>query len=350
MKCNICGKEFGKGDNSQNCGADKVSALGEFSGYSTPNNKPTTVKDNISSPSSQHLEPVISQICWKCGEIIPLGKFCPACGQKLFRICPNCKTEYSSQYHICPNCGTNHIEYEKATQEDRNKKQEQLLRQEKRQATSDAIRRREIEHEKIHIRISSANRVLCFFVAAVFFIATSIAIGLLCSLVLFPSPPPSPSGAAAPGPSFSPLFAFILSGMLTFFLSKRFNKIWKEKKIANMEQFLFWRRFTRTEQRITAVDSKNATISFEEKNGKGMAKYVPEVASLRVAESSYFIIKSKTRQIKELQFVFDDYGCHSLQCEPGSYDNWRWTGLASEIKFKTMSSVDIASITITYAE
>ena len=91
MKCNKCGQEFGKGTNCQYCGADKVAALGEFSGYSTPNNKPTTVKDSISSPASQHIEPITSQICWKCGEIIPLGKFCPVCGQALVRECPNAR-------------------------------------------------------------------------------------------------------------------------------------------------------------------------------------------------------------------------------------------------------------------
>ena len=112
MRCNKCGQEFGKGDTCQHCGADKVSALGEFSGYSTPNNKQTTVKNSISSPASQHIEPITSQICWKCGEIIPLGKFCPVCGQDLFQVCPKCQTQYSSQYHICPNCGTNHIEFE----------------------------------------------------------------------------------------------------------------------------------------------------------------------------------------------------------------------------------------------
>ena len=111
MKCNKCGQEFGKGDTCQHCGADKVAALGEFSGYSTPKTKQTTVKDSISSPSSQHIEPITSQICWKCGEIIPLGKFCPACGQLLIHECPKCKTVYSAQYNICPNCGTNITSY-----------------------------------------------------------------------------------------------------------------------------------------------------------------------------------------------------------------------------------------------
>ena len=120
MKCNRCGQEFGKGNICQHCGADKVAALGEFSGYSTPKKRATKksqqmIDNQAATPSPQHVEPPIStQICWKCGEIIPLGNFCPVCGQELFRKCPQCGNQYSSQYHICPNCGTNHLEYEKA--------------------------------------------------------------------------------------------------------------------------------------------------------------------------------------------------------------------------------------------
>ena len=120
MKCNRCGQEFGKGNICQHCGADKVAALGEFSGYSTPKKRATKksrqmIDNQAATPSPQHVEPPIStQICWKCGEIIPLGNYCPVCGQELFRKCPQCGNQYSSQYHICPNCGTNHLEYEKA--------------------------------------------------------------------------------------------------------------------------------------------------------------------------------------------------------------------------------------------
>ena len=112
MKCNKCGEEFGKGETCQNCGADKVSALGEFSGYSTPKARSANGTKATSSPSAPSLEPVTSQICWKCGEIIPMGKFCPVCGQALVRECPKCKKEYSTQYDICPHCGTNYIVFQ----------------------------------------------------------------------------------------------------------------------------------------------------------------------------------------------------------------------------------------------
>lgn len=120
MKCNKCGQEFGKGETCQNCGADKVSALGEFSGYSTPKARPANGTKATSSPSAPFIEPVASQICWKCGEIIPMGKFCPACGQQLLQKCPKCKESYSAKYNICPNCGTNRLTYKLP-------KQEQLL-------------------------------------------------------------------------------------------------------------------------------------------------------------------------------------------------------------------------------
>ncbi len=117
MKCNKCGLEFGKGETCQHCGADKVSALGEFTGYSSLRHNSENVTKATSSPITTHLEPVTSQICWKCGEIIPLGHFCPACGQQLLRKCPKCKKSYSAKYSICPNCGTNYFTYQPSMQE-----------------------------------------------------------------------------------------------------------------------------------------------------------------------------------------------------------------------------------------
>ena len=122
MKCNKCGLEFGKGETCQHCGADKVSALGEFSGYSTPKANSANTTKAKSPASIPRIEPTSSQLCWKCGEIIPHGNFCPVCGQELFRVCPKCNAKYSSQYHICPNCGTNHLDYEKAQALERERK------------------------------------------------------------------------------------------------------------------------------------------------------------------------------------------------------------------------------------
>ena len=165
MKCNKCGEEFGKGETCQNCGADKVSALGKFTGYTTP--KPRSIKKAIATPSpspstsisSPQVEPVSSQVCWKCGEIIPLGNFCPACGQELFRICPNCKTKYSSQYHICSNCGTDHRKYEKEQELERvrQKKREEEQKEEERRASLRASKIKQYQSYKVFASVIGAQ-------------------------------------------------------------------------------------------------------------------------------------------------------------------------------------------------
>ena len=163
MKCNKCGEEFGKGETCQNCGADKVSALGKFTGYTTP--KPRSIKKAIATPSpststsSPQVEPVSSQVCWKCGEIIPLGNFCPACGQELFRICPNGKTKYSSQYHICSNCGTDHRKYEKEQELERvrQKKREEEQKEEERRASLRASKIKQYKSYEVFASVIGAQ-------------------------------------------------------------------------------------------------------------------------------------------------------------------------------------------------
>ena len=163
MKCNKCGEEFGKGETCQNCGADKVSALGKFTGYTTP--KPRSIKKAIATPSpststsSPQVEPVSSQVCWKCGEIIPLGNFCPACGKELFRICPNCKTKYSSQYHICSNCGTDHRKYEKEQELERvrQKKIEEEQKEEERRASLRASKIKQYKSYEVFASVIGAQ-------------------------------------------------------------------------------------------------------------------------------------------------------------------------------------------------
>ena len=111
MKCSICHKEFGEGVKCQHCGTDRVTALGNYQGYS-PNVKSVNDSNNntqstdISSPQKGF------DICYSCGEVIPAGsKFCPICGKQLFIECPKCHQKYFAQYKFCPNCGTNRIEY-----------------------------------------------------------------------------------------------------------------------------------------------------------------------------------------------------------------------------------------------
>ena len=118
MKCTICGKEFGEGATCQNCGVDRVTGLGNYSGYSAP----STVSSKASVPQSVNphqnvtIEPKIvkvdSIVCYSCGEIIPAdSKFCPHCSKDLWVKCPQCGKTYSSQYPACQYCGTNRAEY-----------------------------------------------------------------------------------------------------------------------------------------------------------------------------------------------------------------------------------------------
>lgn len=122
MKCAVCGKEFGNGANCKNCGTDRVTGLGNYSGYDAPSNSSKTVGSYSSRRENPHQivdnEPKIvkvsSMICHACGEIIPAdSKFCPHCSTSLYVTCPKCGHEYSSQYPACSKCGTNRQKYEK---------------------------------------------------------------------------------------------------------------------------------------------------------------------------------------------------------------------------------------------
>ena len=133
MKCTICGKEFGEGATCQNCGVDRVTGLGNYSGYSAP----STASSNASTPQSVNshqnvtVEPKIikvdSIVCYSCGEIIPAdSKFCPHCSKELWVNCPSCGKSYSSQYPACHYCGTNRADY---YERERKKKEQERLRE-----------------------------------------------------------------------------------------------------------------------------------------------------------------------------------------------------------------------------
>lgn len=104
MKCNICGKEFGNSVNCEHCGADRVAALGNYSGY-TPSTVPNSVNKTqaFSEPSvCNETKGTGFSVCYACGEVIPAdAKYCPKCAKKLYEICPKCGKTYSSQYTIC---------------------------------------------------------------------------------------------------------------------------------------------------------------------------------------------------------------------------------------------------------
>ena len=120
MKCSNCGKEFGDGIKCQNCGVDRVTGLGNYSGYNVPSSDVMDKKEDFSyteqkshSVISQHCTANVGSIvCYACGEIIPSdSKFCPYCSQELYVKCPKCGHIYSSKYPACNQCGTNRVEY-----------------------------------------------------------------------------------------------------------------------------------------------------------------------------------------------------------------------------------------------
>ena len=127
MKCSKCGREFGNGANCQNCGVDRVTGLGNYSGYDKPSGsyEPQYSSSNNGGYASN------TMVCYACSEIIPKNSiYCPACGRQLWVECPNCGATYSSQYKICSKCGTNREVYYKQQEADR---QRALREEEERQ-------------------------------------------------------------------------------------------------------------------------------------------------------------------------------------------------------------------------
>ena len=132
MKCNICGKEFGNSVKCEHCGADRVSALGNYSGYNPP------AASNSANNTQVFSEPSVCNetkgtgfsVCYACGEVIPAdAKYCPKCAKKLYETCPKCGKTYSSQYTICQYCGTDRIKYIEEQQRIEKQKREEQERQ-----------------------------------------------------------------------------------------------------------------------------------------------------------------------------------------------------------------------------
>lgn len=132
MKCNICGSEFGNSVKCEHCGADRVSALGNYSGYN-PSAVPNSVNNTqaFSEPSvCNETKETGFSVCYACGEVIPAdAKYCPKCAKKLYEICPKCGKTYSSQYTICQYCGTDRIKYIEEQQRIEKQKREEQERQ-----------------------------------------------------------------------------------------------------------------------------------------------------------------------------------------------------------------------------
>lgn len=132
MKCNICGKEFGNSVKCEHCGADRVAALGNYSGY-TPSTASNSANNThvFSEPSvCNETKGTGFSVCYACGEVIPAdAKYCPKCAKKLYETCPKCGKTYSSQYTICQYCGTDRIKYIEEQQRIEKQKREEQERQ-----------------------------------------------------------------------------------------------------------------------------------------------------------------------------------------------------------------------------
>lgn len=133
MKCANCGKEFGSGTNCQNCGIDRVTGLGNYSGYNNPTGSSGNYSSNYGGYTSSK-----TTVCYSCGEIIPSdSEYCPYCSKELYVTCPKCGHHYSSQFPACNKCGTNRSQYyrklevekEEARRLEKERKQEQERRE-----------------------------------------------------------------------------------------------------------------------------------------------------------------------------------------------------------------------------
>ncbi len=150
MKCSSCGREFGSGVNCQYCGVDRVTGLGNYSGY---HNLEGDI--NYSSYDGMSSSPK-TMVCFACGEIIPANsEFCPYCSKQLYVTCPKCGNTYSSQFPACNKCGTNRESYHKQQEAER---QRAIREEEERQR-----QQREWEQSLDGKAETSSSSGLCFF-------------------------------------------------------------------------------------------------------------------------------------------------------------------------------------------
>jgi RNA polymerase subunit RPABC4/transcription elongation factor Spt4 len=154
MKCSVCGKEFGTGNNCQHCGSDKFTGLGNYNGYNAPvgNGKSQIRVKDMDSPSTSYMhqtENVGAMACYACGEIIPSdSKFCPYCSRELFVVCPKCGHKYSSQFPACNQCGTNRNKYYEQLRKEKLESEIARVRKEEGDSAAIKIRTREIENSQ----------------------------------------------------------------------------------------------------------------------------------------------------------------------------------------------------------
>ena len=168
MKCNICGKEFGKGTNCQSCGIDRVQGLASYSGFSPSPSRSSDTRQRNDNGRYVSLNNMQSgntlAACFACGEIIPNdSEFCPKCGKKLIEKCPNCGSICSTQYEYCNKCGTNRAEYiraqKKKEQEEKQRKaqEEQRKREEAKRREIEQLRQKQLQEEESRKKAEAFN-------------------------------------------------------------------------------------------------------------------------------------------------------------------------------------------------
>lgn len=110
--------------NCDHCGADRVTALANYRGYTPPASVLTSMSATEESTPSQRIAE--HDICWKCSEIIPKGSlYCPSCGTMLIDTCPKCGYKYPSRFAFCGACGTNRESYLQHLEEERRRKEDE---------------------------------------------------------------------------------------------------------------------------------------------------------------------------------------------------------------------------------
>lgn len=171
MKCVNCGIEFGTGTHCQHCGIDRVTGLGNYSGYNRPAG---SYEPHYNSSSNGGYAPNTT-VCYACSEIVPANSvYCPVCGRKLLVECPNCGSTYSSQYKICSKCGTNRESYYKQQEAERQRaiKEEEGRQRKQKEWEQSPEGKAEFARQRTYIFIFKLIGTIVILMGIVLFILT----------------------------------------------------------------------------------------------------------------------------------------------------------------------------------
>lgn len=169
MKCNICGQEFGSGAYCQHCKADRITALGNYTGYTSPNAAAKATNSGSAVNASSTTYPMKQYdknnfiVCYNCANVIPAdSEYCPCCNTKLFKTCPKCGHKYSSQYKYCNKCGINREEYLKQQDELKRRQQEE---EERKRQYREKVKAQELEDENYKLIAKIIVFIICLLLS-----------------------------------------------------------------------------------------------------------------------------------------------------------------------------------------